>query len=59
LKRLHKLGVQHGDLNKYKILIQENCVTLIDFGCATQCHDPELLAAELFSLESKLHEPSG
>ncbi|KEQ65928.1 uncharacterized protein M437DRAFT_41350, partial [Aureobasidium melanogenum CBS 110374] len=59
LGRLHKLGIQHGDVNKYNILIREECVILIDFACATQCHDPGLLTAELNSLELERHEPSG
>lgn len=59
LKRLHKLGIQHGDVNKYNILIHNESATLIDFDCATQCQDPGLLAAELLSLESKLHDLSG
>lgn len=59
LERLHKLGIQHGDVNKHNILIREEYATLIDFACATQCHAPGLLAAELDSLGLKLYEPSG
>ncbi|KAH0369217.1 hypothetical protein KCU65_g3418, partial [Aureobasidium melanogenum] len=32
LERLHKLGIQHGNVNKYNILIREEYVTLIDFA---------------------------
>jgi len=59
LDQLHKLGIQHGDINKHNILIHDENVTLIDFGCATQCQDPERLAAELLSLESELRDTSG
>ena len=57
--RLHQLGIKHGDVNKHNMLIRDESVTLIDFACAMQCQDPEILAAELLSLESELRDMSG
>lgn len=59
LERLHQLGIKHGDVNKHNILVRDESVTLIDFACAMQCQDPEVLAAELLSLESGLRDFSG
>ncbi|KAB8075648.1 hypothetical protein BDV29DRAFT_171522 [Aspergillus leporis] len=43
--QLHEMGVTHGDLNKYNMLITEHGVKLIDLGSSSAPEKVELAAA--------------
>lgn len=36
---LHRLGVLHGDFNRFNFLIRDGCAVLVDFECAGKCED--------------------
>jgi hypothetical protein len=59
LTRLHKLGIKHGDVNKFNFMIRGGHATLIDFECARKCDDKEELEEELRSLATQLVDNSG
>ncbi|KAJ5682174.1 alpha-galactosidase A precursor [Penicillium macrosclerotiorum] len=60
LRRLHDLGIRHGDTNPFNFLIQHNCkATLIDFDTAEQCDDQEACLQEYEALELCLQDDSG
>lgn len=56
LKRLHALGIKHGDVNRHNFLIKGQEAILIDVknANAKQCSDPDALQSELDSLAKKL-----
>ena len=53
LSDLHRLGIKHGDTNKYNFLIQDGHAVLIDFETAEKCHDSEVLKEEMDNLETE------
>lgn len=59
LKRLHHLGIKHGDVNKHNFLVRDGLAMLIDFDNSRLCNDQEILDKELNSLEEELHDMSG
>ncbi|TKA23430.1 hypothetical protein B0A50_07306 [Salinomyces thailandicus] len=59
LAKLHRLGIKHGDVNRYNFLIHEGRATLIDFECARRCEDQDKLERERQSLLEQLSETSG
>ena len=59
LSKLHRLNIKHGDINKHNFLIHDDRVTLIDFDCASQCTDAEVLEKEFRGLEKELSDMSG
>jgi RIO-like serine/threonine protein kinase len=59
LKRLHSLGLSHGDVNRYNSLVGENDVKLIDFERFQERVTEELYSKELESLRMELTDESG
>lgn len=59
MKRLHGLGVVHGDLNKHNFLISEKGAVLIDFETAKRSGDGEGMEREVRGLEGQLLDESG
>jgi tRNA A-37 threonylcarbamoyl transferase component Bud32 len=55
LKRLHALGVKHGDVNKHNFLItdREEAV-MVDFETAVKCQAEEELIVEYDGLQQEL-----
>lgn len=59
LSQLHKLGIRHGDINKYNFLVKEGQdVILIDFEVAEQDSTLEELEEEMSTLENHLADKS-
>jgi tRNA A-37 threonylcarbamoyl transferase component Bud32 len=58
LAKLHQLGILHGDINKYNILVTSEGVTLIDFCTARRCDDASAFDKEMQSLEARLRSDS-
>lgn len=54
VRRLHSLGIVHGDLNRYNFLVNEDRVTLIDFETSKECQVEEVQAQEIERLREKL-----
>ncbi|KAH6613889.1 alpha-galactosidase A precursor [Boeremia exigua] len=59
LRRLHTLGIKHGDTNKHNFLIHPQGVTMIDLDFAEQNATEAELNEELFGLEQQLADTSG
>lgn len=59
LKKLHRLGILHGDVNKHNFLINGDGVTLIDFDCARKTEDAKAFEIEMESLAVQLRDSSG
>ncbi|KAI0101639.1 alpha-galactosidase A [Nemania sp. FL0031] len=59
LRKLHKLGLLHGDVNRYNFLITEEGVKLLDFEHLQENASPESMSEELQSLPAQLAEESG
>lgn len=59
LRRLHALGIKHGDTNKHNVLIRPHGVTMIDFDFAEQNVTEAELNEELDGLEQQLVDTSG
>jgi tRNA A-37 threonylcarbamoyl transferase component Bud32 len=59
VRRLHGLGIVHGDLNKHNFLISDGRAVLIDFETAKRLVDREAMEKEMESLESQLFDESG
>ena len=59
LRRLHALGVKHGDTNKHNFLIHPHGVTMIDLDFAEQNAMEAELNEELYGLEQQLADTSG
>lgn len=59
LRKLHKLGLVHGDVNRYNFLITEEGAKLIDFECLRENASPESMSKELENLRAELVDESG
>ena len=59
VRRLHGLGVLHGDLNKHNFLISERGAILIDFETAKQSENNEVMEREVKGLKGQLLDESG
>ncbi|XXH05176.1 hypothetical protein Hte_011601 [Hypoxylon texense] len=61
LKRLHALGLKHGDINKHNFLIRDGNgeAVLVDFETTTRCEDEKGLLRELEELREQLEETDG
>ncbi|ODA76939.1 hypothetical protein RJ55_07455 [Drechmeria coniospora] len=59
LGKLHRLGLLHGDVNRYNFLVTDDGVKLVDFENSQEDPDPELMRNELKSLPAKLVDESG
>ncbi|KFY30871.1 hypothetical protein V494_08038 [Pseudogymnoascus sp. VKM F-4513 (FW-928)] len=60
VRRLHGLGIVHGDLNRYNFLIsEEGGAVLIDFETAKRSGDTEAMEGEVKGLREKLLDESG
>ncbi|KAJ5346786.1 uncharacterized protein N7506_000039 [Penicillium brevicompactum] len=58
LSRLHRLGIQHGDTNRFNFLIRDSQAVLIDFDSARKCDDQDALLKELEHLPNSLEDLS-
>lgn len=58
LAKLHNLGILHGDLVKYNILITSKGATLIDFSTARKSDDISAFEEEKKVLEAELYSDS-
>lgn len=59
LSRLHRLGIRHGDTNRFNFLVGESKVTLIDFATACKCDDEAILMQEMYGLIKCFEDTSG
>lgn len=59
VRRLHSLGIVHGDLNRYNFVITEKGATLIDFENATIDGDQSAMDLEYSKLSEQLREETG
>jgi serine/threonine protein kinase len=59
LRRLHTLGIKHGDTNKHNFLIHPHGVTMIDLDFAEQNATEAELNEEFYGLEHQLSDTSG
>ncbi|KAI0815382.1 alpha-galactosidase a precursor [Xylaria sp. FL0064] len=61
LKRLHALGLKHGDVNKHNFLIRDGKeeAVLVDFETTVRCQDEKELLGESEELREKLEENNG
>ncbi|KAF1845757.1 uncharacterized protein K460DRAFT_282437 [Cucurbitaria berberidis CBS 394.84] len=59
LRRLHTLGIKHGDTNKHNFLIHPHGVTLIDFDFADQNATGAELNKELHGLGQEFADTTG
>lgn len=60
LRRLHGLGIRHGDCNRYNFIIgSDGKVSLIDFDNARLGADAAMLEAEIAGLQEQLREETG
>jgi predicted Ser/Thr protein kinase len=59
LRKLHALGIKHGDTNKHNFLINSHGVTLIDFDFAKQNATEVELNEELHLLRQEFADTSG
>ena len=59
LAKLHQLGMLHGDVYRYNILVTSQGVTLIDFANARKSEEPAAVEEEMQVLEERLHSELG
>jgi len=59
VKRLHSLGIVHGDLNKYNFIVGPSRTTLIDFENARKNGSEEAMQDEFARLTEQLTEETG
>ncbi|KAI9703536.1 MAG: hypothetical protein M1820_005840 [Bogoriella megaspora] len=59
LQELHKLGIRHGDVNRYNFLTKEDGAMLLDFENSQENADEESMREELRSLQADLSDESG
>ncbi len=59
VRKLHGLGILHGDLHRHNFLISEKRAFLIDFETAKQFVNREAMQREVESLESQLLDEPG
>lgn len=58
-RRLHALGIKHGDVNRNNFLVQHGAnVAIIDFETARKCEDNEQLQMELMGLGGSFRDPT-
>jgi predicted Ser/Thr protein kinase len=58
LSQLHRLGVHHGDTNRFNFLIHGSTAVLIDFNSARKCNDEGVLREEFENLSACLQDTS-
>ncbi|KAJ5554840.1 hypothetical protein N7535_007283 [Penicillium sp. DV-2018c] len=58
LSRLHRLGIRHGDTNRFNFLVRDSQAVLIDFDSARKCDDQDVLLEELENLPNSLEDLS-
>ncbi|KAJ5503656.1 hypothetical protein N7463_006530 [Penicillium fimorum] len=58
LSQLHRLGIRHGDTNRFNFLIRGSAAVLIDFDSARKCDDQHALVEELEHLPNSLADLS-
>jgi len=59
LRKLHELGLAHGDVNRYNFLVTEEGVKLLDFERLQENASPESMSKELENLCAELVDESG
>jgi hypothetical protein len=59
LSRLHALGIQHGNTNRFNFLVCGETAILIDIDMARRCDDGDVLRQELDDLPARLSDVSG
>ncbi|WQF82018.1 Putative protein kinase-like domain superfamily [Colletotrichum destructivum] len=59
LRKLHGLGLLHGDVNRYSFIITQEGVKLLDFERAQENASPESMSKELKGLRTELADESG
>jgi RIO-like serine/threonine protein kinase len=59
LGKLHKLGLIHGDVNRYNFLVTKEGVKLFDFERFLENASPESMLKELENVRAELVEESG
>ncbi|KAJ5958762.1 uncharacterized protein N7479_005912 [Penicillium vulpinum] len=59
VKKLHELGLVHGDVNRYKFLVTDDGIKLLDFESFLENASPESMHKELENLRTELAEDSG
>lgn len=59
LRRLHRLGIKHGDVNKHNILVRDSTAILIDFDNTLRGREADVLNEEFLSLDAELRDTSG
>ncbi|THY26036.1 alpha-galactosidase A precursor [Aureobasidium pullulans] len=58
LRRLHRLGIKHDDVNKHNILVRNSTAALIDFDNTLRGQEADVLN-EFLSLDAELRDTSG
>jgi len=58
LGRVHRLGMVHGDVNRYNLIVGEGRVTIVDFENRRLESDGEVMRRELESPKDQLVEES-
>ncbi|KAJ5451298.1 hypothetical protein N7491_000480 [Penicillium cf. griseofulvum] len=58
LTRLHALGIEHGDVNRFNFMIRDSRAILNDFDTARKCADSKLLAEDIHNLLKALESSS-
>lgn len=59
LRKLHGLGLLHGDVNRYNFIVTQEGVKLLDFERAQENASPESMSKELKGLRAELVDESG
>jgi len=59
LERIHKLGLLHGDVNRYNFVVGKELVTMIDFERSQIDGDESSMRMEIESLSDELTENTG
>ncbi|KAF2106087.1 alpha-galactosidase A precursor [Lophiotrema nucula] len=59
LRRLHELGIRHGDVNRHNFLVHDGRATLIDFDMAARGADEQALEEEFRRVQEELQDTSG
>lgn len=59
LRRLHRLGIKHGDVNKHNILVRDSTAILIDLDNTLRGQEADVLNEEFLSLDAELRDTSG
>jgi hypothetical protein len=59
MKRLHSLGIVHGDLNRHNFIVSDAGITLVDFENAIQNGSQEAMKLEYEEIAKQLEEQTG